>query len=135
MEAIRLDGAQEKAVLNVARNVYRPCCNNSTFFQDCNHGSAVLGLLELAASQGAVDEDLFRLALIASAFWYPTQYAETALYFEEIEGRTWGEVAPKTILGKRFPSASGWNRNVHAALVKANLLPSSGSQGQGGCSI
>lgn len=135
VEAIRLDGAQEETVLNVARNVYRPCCNNSTFFQDCNHGSAVLGLLELAASQGAVDEDLFRLALIASAFWYPSQYVETALYFEEVEGKTWGEVAPKTILGKRFSSASGWNRNVHAALIKANLLPSSGPQGQGGCSI
>lgn len=135
VEAIPLGETQEKDVLEVARNVYRPCCDNSTFFQDCNHGSAVLGLLELAASQGAASEDLFKLALIASAFWYPTQYVETALYFEQIEGKVWEEIDPKIILDKHLSSASGWNRNVHARLVSANLLPRLGLQGQGGCGV
>jgi hypothetical protein len=51
-EIIKLTKEQEDLVYKVAQNTFRPCCNNSTFAQDCNHGSALLGALELAASQG-----------------------------------------------------------------------------------
>jgi len=133
--AIGLDGDQEKVVLGVARNVFRPCCDNSTFFQDCNHGSALLGLLELAASQGAKPDQLLELALITNAFWYPAQYLEIAVYFREIEDKPWQAVAPETILGKPFSSRSGWSSNVHAALIEANLLPRSAAPGQAGCGV
>ena len=39
-------------VISIAKNAYRSCCDNSTFFQDCNHGWALLGLLQLGAGQG-----------------------------------------------------------------------------------
>jgi hypothetical protein len=47
-----LTGAQESLAVRVAKATFRPCCDNSTFFQDCNHGSALYGLLQLGASQG-----------------------------------------------------------------------------------
>lgn len=135
VEAVRLDDAQEKVVFNIARNVFRPCCDNSAFFQDCNHGSALLGLLELAAFQGATPKELYRIALVANSYWYPDQYVHTALYFKMVDDRSWDEVPPEVILGKRFSSASGWRRNVHARLQDAFLLPRSVQRGQGGCGV
>src|SRR3989344_3841345 len=38
---------QQALVDKVSRGIYRPCCGNSTHFPDCNHGMAMLGLLEL----------------------------------------------------------------------------------------
>lgn len=133
VEAVLLSEAQEKVVFDVAGNCYRPCCDNSTFFQDCNHGSALLGLLELAASQGIASEELYRTALAANSYWYPRQYVETAVYFKEVEGQSWHEVPPETVLGPRFSSASGWRRNVHAALEQAKLLPGASQGRQAGC--
>ena len=48
-----LTDEQQARLLEVASQVYRPCCNNPTHFPDCNHGMAMLGLLELMASQDA----------------------------------------------------------------------------------
>ena len=49
---IPLTAEQQARVEEVAYGVYRPCCNNHTAFADCNHGMAMLGLLELMAAQG-----------------------------------------------------------------------------------
>jgi hypothetical protein len=135
VEAVSLDERQEQDVLNVAQNVYRPCCNNSTFFQDCNHGSALLGLLELAASQGADSEELYEMALVANAFWYPAQYVETAIYFQVMEKQQWSEVDPRIVLGKPYSSYGGWKNNVHAVLSNADLLPRALPGSNGGCGV
>lgn len=55
---VTLTESQQSLLQEVAEMVYRPCCNNPTHFPDCNHGMAMLGLLELMASQGASKEDL-----------------------------------------------------------------------------
>lgn len=112
---------------------YRPCCDNSTFFQDCNHGSALLGLLELAASQGATSEDLYRIALVANSYWFPENYAKTALYFLHFEHKNWREVDPVRVLGADFSSASGWRQNVDARLQEAGVSLPGAPGGQSGC--
>lgn len=56
LDLIQLTAEQQKMVEEVAAAVYRPCCNNSTLFPDCNHGMALLGLLELMASQRATTD-------------------------------------------------------------------------------
>jgi hypothetical protein len=38
---VDLTPAQESLAIRVAKSTFRPCCDNSTFFQDCNHGSAL----------------------------------------------------------------------------------------------
>ena len=40
---ITLTKEQQELVLKVAQNIYRPCCDNPTYFPDCNHGMAMLG--------------------------------------------------------------------------------------------
>jgi hypothetical protein len=46
IDAVPITGRQAFLVLVIATNTFRPCCDNNTLFQDCNHGSALLGLIE-----------------------------------------------------------------------------------------
>ena len=112
---------QQAMVLAVARATFRPCCNNSTLFQDCNHGSALLGLLELAASQGATLKGLYGLALTANSYWFPDNYPKTALYFSHFHRKSWRDIDPKLILSAAYSSGSGWETNVNSRLRRANV--------------
>ena len=128
---VELSAPQEALVVAVARNSYRPCCNNSTFFQDCNHGSALLGLLALGAYQGLSEAQLYREALAFNAFWFTHQYVHTALYFQVVKGIAWKDVDARTVMGAEFSSASGWQANVARELQTRGILP---SQGNSDCS-
>lgn len=68
---VTLTPEQQILVEKVAKNVYRPCCKNSTYFPDCNHGMAMLGLLELKASQGANEAEMYNTAQEANNLWFP----------------------------------------------------------------
>ena len=63
---------QQALVDKVSRGIYRPCCSNSTHFPDCNHGMAMLGLLELMASQGVGEQDMKKTALTVNSYWFPS---------------------------------------------------------------
>jgi len=135
VSSIALTDAQEATVLEAAENSYRPCCNNSTFFQDCNHGSALLGLYELAASQGASVDELYAVGRIANSYWYPGKYVEMAYYFQKLENKPWNQVAAKTILDKKYSSIGGWQKNVHQPMVEAGILPGKPTGGGSGCAV
>lgn len=122
VDTLALNPGQEAAVLEIARAIYRPCCDKSTYFQDCNHGSAMLGLIELAAAQMRSPDKIRRLALAANSFWYPQEYLKTAQYFSTVENRPWADVDPAEVLGARYSSLSGWNRNVNAPLMLTNFI-------------
>jgi len=130
VDTMRLNGSQERIVLEAARRTFRPCCDNSAFFQDCNHGSAMLGLFELAASQGATLAQLYRVGLAANAHWYPLQYVAIALYFQKFLGKAWNDVPAETLLGQRYSSLSGWRANVDRPL--RGLSPELRPGGPGG---
>lgn len=105
---VELTPAQETLVTRIAQNTYRPCCNNSTFFQDCNHGSALMGLLELGASQGLSEDELYQEALAFNSFWFPQTYLDLAKYFEVKEKKNWDKIDPKIILGQKYSSGQGY---------------------------
>jgi hypothetical protein len=126
---VELSAAQERLVLNVARRSFRPCCDNSTFYQDCNHGSALLGLLALGASQGLGEDQLFSEALAFNAFWYPHKYAHTALYFKAVRSTEWRDVDPRQALSAALSSGSGWAANVGQELRRRGLVPEGGDAG------
>lgn len=132
---ITLNEAQENLVRTMADQIYRPCCNNSTFFQDCNHGSAMLGLLELGASQGKSEEDLYAMAFAANIYWFPDNYVKLGMYFQAIEGKQIEEIPPQTWLSRDFSSAQGFRNTVLQKLAKNNLLPGVRQGGAGGCSV
>ena len=124
LKIVKLTPEQEALATKIAQNTFRPCCNNSTFFQDCNHGSALLGLLELGAAQGLTEEELYREALAFNSFWFPDTYIQTALYFRVVKGIEWENVDPKIIMSEDYSSISGWSKNVQPEIAKRpNLLP------------
>ncbi len=133
--AVPLTPEQEARVVAIADATYRPCCDNSAFFQDCNHGSAMLGLIQLAVAHGLGDDDVRRLAKVANGLWYPEQYVEMALWFRLYEDAAWGEVDPRRALGREMSSLTGWRREVHDRLVRDGLIAERRRPGGGGCAV
>lgn len=108
-QLIKLTDVQENLVQKVASNIYRPCCDNSTAFPDCNHGMALLGVLELLASKGASENQMFEAAKYINAYWFPTNYYDLAKYVKIKEGKSFTQIDPKIILGKNYSSATGYS--------------------------
>ncbi|MBI2064001.1 MAG: hypothetical protein HYT65_03365 [Candidatus Yanofskybacteria bacterium] len=106
---LNLTPEQQELVQRVSLNIFRPCCNNPTYFPDCNHGMAMLGFLELMASQGVGEEEMYKSALAVNAFWFPDNYLTIAKYLES-KGLNWGKTEPKALLGANFSSASGYKQ-------------------------
>ena len=130
-EIAKISAEQQKIVENTAMNTYRPCCNNPTAFPDCNHGAAALGLIELMASQGFSETEIFEALKAFNSYWFPQQYFENAIYFKIKEGKDWKDVDAKTVLGKDYSSYSGW-ANVDSYLKSNGILEQVQSSG-GSC--
>jgi len=124
---VTLTPLQQVRVARVAQNIYRPCCGNSTYFPDCNHGMAMLGLLELMAAEDANEEEMYNIALYVNAYWFPDVYLTLATYFAE-RGVSWDQVDAKEMLGYSYSSSAGYSQ------VLSEITPVQ-SQGGGGCSV
>ena len=70
---------------------------------------AMLGLLELMASQGVSEEDMWKTALAVNSYWFPDTYLTIATYMKN-KGIDWSEVNPQEILGANYSSESGYRR-------------------------
>ncbi|MBI2465998.1 MAG: hypothetical protein HYV66_02075 [Candidatus Sungbacteria bacterium] len=125
---IDLTPEQQKLVEEVSKNIYRPCCNNPTHFPDCNHGMAMLGLLELMASQGASREIMYQTALKVNAYWFPDQYLTIAKFLKS-KNIDWNETSPEKILAKEFSSGSGYQ------WVSEQVVQPEESEPKGGCAV
>jgi hypothetical protein len=132
LDLIPLTAEQQRMVEEVAAAVYRPCCNNSTLFPDCNHGMAMLGLLELMASQRATTDQMFEAAKYVNAFWFPQQALEIAIYLQTNYWVDFVHADPRQVVGEELASASGF-KMVHQSLVGSGEVKQAPSQG-GGCS-
>ncbi len=120
---VPLTPQQEARVQQIAGSTYRPCCDNSTFFQDCNHGSAALALIELGVVQGLPDADIYKTILDFNSFWFPQNYIQLGLYFKVVKHIDWKDVDPKVVLGKDYSSITG-NYKIQAEVAKIpNLVP------------
>lgn len=122
-----LNPEQQALVDKVSKGIYRPCCGNSTHFPDCNHGMAMLGLLELMASQGASEQEMWGAALAVNSYWFPDTYLTIATYMEN-RGVDWKNVSPQEMLGSDYSSASGFRRIASQVVVPEQ-------KGGGGCSV
>jgi len=131
LDLIPLTPEQQKLVEEVASQIYRPCCDNHTLFPDCNHGMAMLGILELMASKGAIADQMLEAAKYINAFWFPQQTLETAMFLKMNQDVDFAEADPKFVVGRELSSASGF-KVVHAALQSKGLLQQAPGQG-GGC--
>ncbi len=108
-DLISLTPEQQNRVKDIAMNVYRPCCDNSTWFPDCNHGMAALAAIEMMVAKNLPDEEVYRNVLKLNSFWFPDAYLTIAFYFDG-QGTSWDKVDAKKVLGKDFSSATGAQR-------------------------
>ncbi len=124
---IELTLQQQKLVERVAHNIYRPCCNNPTSLPDCNHGMAMLGLLELMASQNITEQNMYKTALEVELYWFPNVIRTINKHFKK-QGI---DASPRAALSSKYFSATGY-RNVLAG----NPSPQSNNGGgSGGCGV
>ncbi len=123
-----LTDSQQALVDKVSRGIFRPCCGNSTHFPDCNHGMAMLGLLELMASQGVNEQEMWQAALAVNSYWFPDTYLTIAAYMKN-KGTEWKDVNPEEVLGVDYSSAEGYQR------IASQVTAPASSQGGSGCSV
>ena len=124
---VTLTEDQQKLVERVSQNIYRPCCDNPPYFPDCTHGMAMLGLLELMASQGVGESEMYKAALTVNSYWFPSQYANVAKFLKS-KNIDWQKTSPEKLLGSGVSSASAYQQ-ISAQLTSA--VQSSG----GGCGV
>lgn len=129
---IQLTTDQEQLIKEIAQNIYRPCCGNSTYFPDCNHGAAMLGFLYLAVSQGINKEEIYKKALALNSYWFPQTYMELATYFQSQKNLSWEKVDPKEMLGNQYSSSQGYLA-VNKKLQAEGLIPK--VSGEGSCGV
>lgn len=129
---ITLTPEQEARVKDIAQNIYRPCCGNSTYFPDCNHGAAMLGFIELAVSQGMSTREIYKKALALNTYWFPQTYVELGVYFQNKKNTPWNKVDPKEALGVTYSSGQGYGK-INKELQTEGLLPK--VEGGGGCGV
>src|SRR3989338_3505693 len=125
---VALTAEQQKLVDKVSRNIFRPCCGNSTHFPDCNHGMAMLGLLELMASQGVSEDDMYKAALAVNSYWFPDTYLTIAMYMHN-KNVAWKDVSPKEMLGEKYSSGAGFQD------ISSQVSAPSNGGGGGGCGV
>ncbi|MCR4310951.1 MAG: hypothetical protein NUV54_00025 [Candidatus Taylorbacteria bacterium] len=123
-----LTDEQQALVDKVSRGIYRPCCGNATHFPDCNHGMAMLGFLELMASQGVGEQDMWKAALSVNSYWFPDTYLTIATYMKN-KGVAWNDVHPEEVLGVTYSSNQGYTR------IASQVATPAGSGGSGGCNV
>lgn len=130
---VPLSEQQEKLVFDVSSNVYRPCCGNSTAFPDCNHGMALLGILELMAAQGATEKQMYDASKYISSYWFPGNAFDMALYFKNKEGKEFKDIDSKIFVSNDYFSAFG-AQNVKKWLIEQGIQEKPPAQG-GGCGV
>jgi hypothetical protein len=130
---VSLTDEQQARLLEVASTVYRPCCNNPTHFPDCNHGMAMLGLLELMASQNASSDEMYSAAKYVNAFWYPQQMLEIATLFRATQNADFAQADASQVVSGQYSSGQGFQA-VHQFLAANGLLEQAPSSG-GSCGV
>lgn len=126
---LNLNDEQQQLVKSIAENIFRPCCDNHTAFADCNHGMAMLGLIEMMVAEGYSEDQIYASALAVNTMWFPDTYLTIAKFLKDEYNVAWEDVDTKQVLGIEFSSGSGYG----ALLSQINPVEGSGSGG--GCGV
>ena len=125
-DLIPLTPDQQNRVVEISKNVYRPCCDNPTWFPDCNHGMAALAAIEMMVYKNMSDEEIYQNVLKLNSIWFPDSYLSIAIYFDR-QGVSWDKIDAKKVLGKEYSSATG------AMNVSSQVGPLPGQSIGGSC--
>ena len=125
-DIIPLTAEQHTMVHDISQHIYRPCCGNPTSFPDCNHGMAILGLIELMVSQGYSEAEVYQAALAFNSYWFSQTYIDLAYYFQTKENTSWDQVDAKKVFSAEYSSAQGYQ------VIKKEIGTIPGTESAGG---
>jgi hypothetical protein len=123
---VSLSPDQQSRVEEVAMAIYLPCCDNPALFAECSHGMAMLGLLEVMGSQGASIDAMFSVAKQGSAFWFPQQTLEKAIFMVATQLKDYSGVDARTIVSSDYSSGKGF-QPLHQWLSNKGMLKDEGN--------
>jgi hypothetical protein len=89
---------------------------------------ALLGLLELMASQGATVDQMYSAAKQANAFWFPDQMLEVATYMKAVEGKDFQAADARRVVSAELFSSKGYQQ-VFKQLADRGLIPQQSGAG------
>ena len=69
----------------------------------------MLGLLELMASQGVSESEMYKVALQVNTLWFPDTYSAIKTFFISTN-MNYEKADPKQILSAEFSSGSGYQK-------------------------
>jgi hypothetical protein len=118
---VTLDSVQQARLEEAVGAIYRPCCNNATSFPDCNHGMAMLGLLEVMAAQDADVDEMLHVAKMINTYWFPSQSQELMLYYQSKNNMEFDDIPAREAVGSERFSSRGFAQ-VHEWLVSNGKL-------------
>ena len=118
---VTLDALQQARLEEAVTGIYRPCCNNPTSFPDCNHGMAMLGLLEVMATQGSDVDEMLHAAKMVNTYWFPSQSQELMLYYQGKHNIEFDDIPAREAVGNERFSSRGFVQ-VHEWLVSNGKL-------------
>lgn len=118
---VTLNVPQQSRLEEAVGAIYRPCCNNPTSFPDCNHGMAMLGLLEVMAAQSATVDEMLEAAKQVNTFWFPSQSQELALYYQSKNNLEFAAIPAREAVGSERFSGNGFAQ-VHEWLASNGKL-------------
>lgn len=126
---IPLTEQEQQKVAAISKNIYRPCCGNSTWFPDCNHGMAALAAIEMMVAANVDEKQIYRSVLALNSYWFSDTYLTTATYFAR-QGTSWDKVDAKEVLGATYSGSTG----AMDIANKVGPLPYQPKQSSGSCS-
>lgn len=126
-DLIPLTPEDQDRVAEIAKNVFRPCCGNPTWFPDCNHGMAALAAIELMVAKDIPDDEIYKNVLKLNSYWFPQHYITIATYFARA-GTPWDKVDAKLVLSGEYSSGQAAGRFTQ----EVGSLPYEGYKSRGG---
>ncbi len=135
LNLVNLTSEQQSEAVDVAAGTFRPCCDNPAMFPDCNHGAAELALIEMMASQGFNESQMFVVLQEFLSEYYPQNMFEVGVVYAS-HGINFSSVPANMAVGRTLFSASG-SQNVGSYIQRYGLLQSdsgSSSSGSNSCS-
>jgi hypothetical protein len=94
---------------------------------------AMLGLLELMASQGASVDEMFQAAKYVNAYWFPQQTLELALAYKVAKNLDFDKADARQVVGRSMSSGSGFQA-IHQWLAQNGQLEQVPQSG-GSCAV
>lgn len=122
---------QQARLQEAAAAIYRPCCNNATDFPDCNHGMAMLGILEQMAAQDATVDAMLDAAKHVNRFWFPEQTRDLTLFYAAQGTASFDEIPARWAVGLDRFSGTGYGQVRQWLADNGALQTPGGSQNCG----